>query len=530
MRSLARRLAAAVAVVFACVALVAPVAPAHAATDPTASALDWLSHELAANNHQLGFKGAPGFTDWGLTIDFVLALAGGGRASAADTQATVSNVTANATSYVTDGAPGTTERYAGPMGKLLYMTKVFGVDSSNLGGLNIETELRALMRTSGGQTGRFSDASAFGDFSNGFGQAFDILGLARTSGGVPAEAITFLLAQQCPAGGFRLFYDSGDTCASDAEADPDATGLAIQALVGQTAASGAVSEAVTWLLGQQDASGAFRGSGPTASLNANSTGIIAQALRAAGQTAAANKAGVWIQSLQLTDTNAGAASADIGVIAYDPGQRDDAIAHGLPAERDPFRRATSQGVLALPQVTLPSGGGGGSGGGTSSGGITISTETAKPGDTVAVGGNGFNPNEPVRITLFSDPVILGTVNADANGLASFTFVVPANTPAGAHQVEMAGQISSKSLSIALQVTGSTTTTTSTTSTTVAGATTTAPGGGSATTAPTTAPSGSGELPRTGDDATRSLPIALLLIASGLGLVAVASRRFMHDLS
>ena len=54
---------------------------ARAAT-PTDSALDWLSNELAANGHQLGFKGAPQFTDWGLTIDFVLALAGGGRATA----------------------------------------------------------------------------------------------------------------------------------------------------------------------------------------------------------------------------------------------------------------------------------------------------------------------------------------------------------------------------------------------------------------------------------------------------------------
>ena len=177
------------------------------------------------------------------------------------------NITANATSYVTDGAPGSTERYAGPMGKLLYMTKVFGVDSSNLGGLNIEAELRALMQTSGGsQPGRFSDHSAFGDFSNGFGQAFDILGLARTSGGVPPEALTFLLAQQCPAGGFRLFYDTNPSCGSDDEADPDATGLAINALIGQPGTSNAINQAASWLVAQQDASGAFRGAGPTATL------------------------------------------------------------------------------------------------------------------------------------------------------------------------------------------------------------------------------------------------------------------------
>ena len=414
MTSFLRRGSAALAVLLFFV-FVLPLSSARAAT-PTDSALDWLTKELAANGHQLPFKGAPTFTDWGLSIDFVLALAGGGRATASETEATAANISANAANYVTDGSSGSTERYAGPMGKLLYMAKVMGVDSSNLGGLNIETELRGLMQPTGSaQPGRFSDHSAFGDFSNGFGQAFDVLGLARTSGGVPAEALAFLLAQQCPAGGFRLFYDTNPSCGSDDEADPDATGLAIDALIGQPGASSAINRAASWLVARQDASGAFGGSGPTASLNANSTGIIAQALRAAGQTGPAEKAGAWIQSLQLTSANAGAASADVGAIAYDPGQRDDAIANGVPSERDPFRRATSQGVLALPQVVLPPGGGAG---GSTSTDITISTDTAKPGDTIAVGGRGFSPGESVRVTLFSEPVLLGTTTADQNGLAS----------------------------------------------------------------------------------------------------------------
>ena len=532
MTSALRRGSAALAVLLFFL-FVLPLSSARAAT-PTDSALDWMSHELAANGHQLGFKGAPNFTDWGLTIDFVLALAGGGRAGAAETQSTVNNVTTNATSYVTDGSPGSSERYAGPMGKLLYMTKVFGVDSSNLGGLNIEAELRALMQTTGSaQPGRFSDHSAFGDFSNGFGQAFDILGLARTGGGVPSEAIAFLLAQQCPGGGFRLFYDTNPSCGSDDEADPDATGLAIEALIGQPGTSSAINNAASWLVGQQDASGAFHGSGPTASLNANSTGIIAQALRAIGQTASADKAGAWIQSLQLTSANAGAASAEVGAIAYDPGQRDDAIAHGMPSERDPFRRATSQGVLALPQVGLPSGGGGG--GGSSGAAITISASTAKPGDTIAVGGAGFSPGEPVRVTLFSEPVVLGTPNADQNGLASLTFVLPSNTPPGAHTIEMLGLGSGRQLSVVLQVNPSSTTTTSTT-TTVAGATTTAAAGagagseGGSSGGATTVPSDQGTLPRTGDDATQNLPVAVLLISVGVVLSVLASRRFARDMT
>jgi len=48
---------------------------------------------------------------------------------------------------------------------------------------------------------------------------------------VPDDAVTFLLAQQCPSDGFRLFYDTGSTCASDTAADTDATSLAVEALL-----------------------------------------------------------------------------------------------------------------------------------------------------------------------------------------------------------------------------------------------------------------------------------------------------------
>ena len=161
-----------------------PVQPASAAADPTATALDWLSDELAANGHQLGFKGAPQFVDWGLTIDFVLALTGGGRGGAPETVATTDNVLAHASSYLSGDTPG--ELYAGPLAKLLYTAEVQGRPTTDVGGMNLQTSLRGQMQTaSDPQPGRFSDTSAFGDFSNGFGQAFALLALAPTPGGVP---------------------------------------------------------------------------------------------------------------------------------------------------------------------------------------------------------------------------------------------------------------------------------------------------------------------------------------------------------
>ena len=360
MRSASRRRQGAVALLLLFIAFVVPMNPARAAsTDPTESGLDWLSRELSNNGHRIPSPFGDEFTDWGLTIDFLLGLAGGGRTTAPETLATTNNLLANTLSYVTGvdfGSPN--DRYAGPMAKLLYATKILGVDASNLGGLNIESELRARMQTTGPQAGRFSDQADFGDFSNGFGQAFALLALARTSGGIPSEAVTFLLAQQCPGGGFRLFYDSGDTCTNDSEADPDATGLTIEALVttGAPGGSNAASRAISWLVARQDASGAFGGAGPTVALNANTTAIVGRALRIAGQTGAADKAGAWLLSLQLTQANVGTgpAAPDIGVISYDVASRDASIANGVPAEsRDQFRRATSQGVLAFPKIILP---------------------------------------------------------------------------------------------------------------------------------------------------------------------------------
>jgi hypothetical protein len=515
------------ALLLSVVAFVAPTVPAGAAATPTAAALDWLERELSANGHRVPSEFGDEFTDWGLTIDFILALAGGQRGSSAETAATTANVMGNARSYVTGvdfGFPD--DRYAGPLGKLLLVARVQGVETTNLGGLDIEAELRARMHTSGPQEGRFSDVGAFGDFSNGFGQAFALLGLNRTAGGVPPAAVTFLIAQQCPAGGFRLFYETGDGCTSDGEADTDATAMAIEALrveAGAPGASSALNRAVTWLVAQRDsATGAFAGTGPTATVNANTTGLVVKALRAVGQVSVANTAGAWIQTLQLTDANTdgGPAAVDIGAIAYDVGGRDAAIAGGIPAAgRDKVRRATSQGVLALPPV-LP---GEGSGGGTGTLAATISSSTAQPGEELTITAGGFAAGEAVDVTLFSDPVLLGTATADSAGAISFRFKVPTNTTPGEHRVELLGRESARAIAIPLQVTPSSTTTTTTlptTASTVAPQPTAAPpaggtGGGT---------SGDDVLPTTGSDSPHHAEIATALIVLGTLLVALGRRR------
>jgi hypothetical protein len=299
----------------------------------------------------------PGFlgtADWGLTADAVLALAAAGTGESPNAQLATQTLVDNIASYATfdDFAmPGV--RLAGPLAKLLLAFAVQGEDVNSVGGWDVEAELRNVMLSDG----HFADDNPFdADLSNSLGQSFAILGLDRTPGGVPAEAIQFMLAQQCPDGGFRLFYVvPGSGCASDS----DATGLAVQALlvVDRTpAVNDALLAAIDWLLARQDASGAWGGTGPTAAINTNSTGIIAPALRAAGQIAAADRAAAYVLSLQLGGTAAALAAFAVaavvpadGAIAYDSAAFSAAVAQGGIDEiaLDQFRRTTAQAVFAL---------------------------------------------------------------------------------------------------------------------------------------------------------------------------------------
>ena len=330
----------------------APPAPTTQADE----AIDWLATQLAANGNTMpGF--VPGSTDWGLTVDAVLAFVAAGRGGDPVAQSATDEIEANAAAYTTwdPGTPGVRE--AGATGKVLLAVLSQGRDGTNVAGVDLEAELRSLMLTSGAQIGRFADRmpDPAWDASNGFGQALSMLALALTDDGVPSDSVGFLLAQQCSAGGFRLTYASTPGCVDDATADTDASALAVQALLGvdrTPAVDAALVRALQWLRSQQDpATGAFGGTGPTAAINANSTGLIAQTLRAAGQTAAADGAATWITStVQLTaaNTTGTPAAADVGAIAYQRAPLDTALVSGIDAAAaDQWRRSTSQAVLAL---------------------------------------------------------------------------------------------------------------------------------------------------------------------------------------
>lgn len=306
-------------------------------TDPADAAAGWLTGELVDGNHMATEFDLDGngqidpatevFADYGLTADAILAFASAGSAgNAADAATDYLAVPENIASYAGDGG---TESYAGSLAKLILIADVMGRDPAALGGRDLISELLAREQADG----RYSDASAFGDFSNPITQSLAIIALDRIGIDASAQAVDFLASVQCADGGFVTDL-SVLPCATG---EVDATAFAVQAF----ALSGRDAEAdtaVAYLLGQQAADGSFAapgfGSPPVTTANSNSTGLAAQALRTVGEDDAADRAVSWLLDRQVgTD----GPREQQGAFAFD--------ATGFDAGN--ATRATTQAILGL---------------------------------------------------------------------------------------------------------------------------------------------------------------------------------------
>ncbi|WP_412540639.1 S8 family serine peptidase [Longispora sp. K20-0274] len=196
----------------------------------------------------------------------------------------------------------------GAHGKLALLALAHGLDPEAVGGRKLLTELAALQE----ESGRYSDKSEYGNFSNTLGQSFAVLALQRTPAKAPKKAVDFLAASQCPDGGFPQDFGQ-PTC----DGSVDATGLAVQALLasGRTAEA---TKALDWLAGRQQANGGFTSGVAVADkdhpVNANSTGNALAALRAGNRTAAGDKAAAYLTGLQI---GCAGPAEQRGAITYD---------------------------------------------------------------------------------------------------------------------------------------------------------------------------------------------------------------------
>ncbi|GAA0727279.1 cell wall anchor protein [Dactylosporangium roseum] len=347
---------AATAVTGIAAATTALAAPSPAQVTAGRNAATWLTSQVEG-----GVLTNFGMPDIGLTIDVLLALEATGVSAA--TAATVTDaIAAKAATFsyyeIDYDGDGDDDRIvdAGSTAKLLVAAVSTGRDPKAFGGLDLDAMTRRLIATSGPHRGRVRDTTPEvygGDASNTFDQSLAVLGLVR-SGGVPQDVVTYLIKQQCPAGGFRLNPDpAGASCAADDSSDVDSTGMAVQALLAAgdtTGAAAAAAKGAAWLKARQGADGSFV-NGPQrpdpnlpAGPNSNSTGLAGQALAAAGYTAEADKAAAWVAALQLTS------GTDSGALAYE--QADFAEGAIDDMRRDRWRRATAQALLTLAQVPL----------------------------------------------------------------------------------------------------------------------------------------------------------------------------------
>jgi hypothetical protein len=332
------------AVVFVAAAAFVAFGPRAALADtattgePAPAAAGWLARQLVdGERFEVVFE-PDVFWDQGLTIDAIFAFAAAG-ASGGNAQKAIDwlddPVVADNYYGSFDADPATAT--AGSLAKLVLAAQVTGKNPTAFAGTDLVSLLLTLQNPT---TGRFTDTGPFGDSANAFGQSLATIALLRTGNHATqaANAAGFLASIQCDDGGFPLSL-AGPTTAPDCDSQVDTTAIAVQALLaaGQATVAG---EGLDWLISKQKTGGGFADESDIGlPVNANSTGLAGEALRAGGRNTAADKAAGYLATLQV---GCAGDAANRGAIAYDATGFDPATA----------TRATAQAILGLAGVSL----------------------------------------------------------------------------------------------------------------------------------------------------------------------------------
>ncbi|WP_193615049.1 prenyltransferase/squalene oxidase repeat-containing protein [Nocardioides lijunqiniae] len=251
---------------------------------------------------------------------------------------------------------------AGSLGKALVSLQTAEIDPTDVDGVDLVAKLEGVVPDSGALAGRAvspqtrDGVSTVSGFTNLFGQAFAVRGLADASSPEALSASTYLVGLQCADGSFQEDLPAEEvaqTCAATTNSRPsvDGTALAVLALdrVDTAAAQAAVTSATQWLASVQRPDGGFTDNGAAGTPNANSTGMAGWALGLTGQDAPAAKTATWVRAHQASNdgTCAAYAADDLGAIALN----DQDLAAGVGGIGDAalgrWQRATVQALPAL---------------------------------------------------------------------------------------------------------------------------------------------------------------------------------------
>jgi len=176
------------------------------------------------------------------------------------------------------------------------------------------------------RTADTSDAGLYGAadprFDGVYRQGLAILGLRAVKASVPSSAVSWLVRQQCPNGGFQSYRATAAACdapnpATYSGPDSNSTALAAMALrsVGRTKQA---ARATSYLRTLQNSDGGFayyKGG----SSDVNSTGLAVAALRPqAGSTAVATRLARASRFLRSAQLRCSAPAQDQGLLPYQP--------------------------------------------------------------------------------------------------------------------------------------------------------------------------------------------------------------------
>jgi hypothetical protein len=324
------RLAASLLIAVTASTLAATAAPALAAAPVThdrgQAASGWLARQMTGASHFTDTFDGKTYPDQGTTINAILAFAATrtarGYTQRAEAWLGRPSILSN---YVGNGS---TESYAGATAKLMLAAEVGGLNPARFGSghVNLPARLARLLTKSG----RYSDHSSFGDFSNAFSQALAVIATSRR-GGAPATAVGFLSRSECSGGAFPLDF-AQKKCTGDA----DATAMDVQAFLA-AGWTGAAQRGLHWLARVQRAGGGLTET--SGAPDANSTGLAGEAFAAGGWPQRAALARRFLLRLQV-----GCAG---------PAARRGAIALNQSGYRaSTAALATSQAILGLADVSL----------------------------------------------------------------------------------------------------------------------------------------------------------------------------------
>jgi LPXTG-motif cell wall-anchored protein len=373
-------------------ALVAPVAAAPPSSDPRTDAQDaaaWIASQVTAAGFipQAANPSAPNLS---LTAQAIPALAAAGVGKT-KIDAMLTYLGAHVDDFVVSGGVDS----AGSLAYLVLAATAAGADPTSFGTAHIDlvTRLQATQQASG----LFGAADP--TFDGAFRQGLALLAL-HAAGASSASGVTWLQQQQCADGSWTAYRsDVSVPCpavdpATFSGPDTNSTALAVLGLhvQGATTASAAGVAALNAVRNPSGGWGFLARSDQAT--DANSTGVVLEALRTVNGTADAAGTAALL-ALQVGCT---ADAADRGGIAFQPGA-------GGKLVPDTF--ATVQATPALAQVALPV-----TAGSIAAGVPTPCAAAATTTTTVEVTGSTTTTSPPVVIVDATPPTTPVTTTAE----------------------------------------------------------------------------------------------------------------------